>query len=332
MLIQSRGSCIQMQLTPHEEGIQTIKVQDSKELKIEEKGKEYLFSLADLSVEKTDGLYKLEIPKNDVVIEGNGYFVSSPASFFQADIIDSVDLSTLDSLDNTNYILASTPVVKGEGGWLSSELVFDVKDLKIESGKLFFTLDSPELTNYGNEINMEYLEIEVGNKGLLSDSVKNEDKKGEEVKKGFFGKAKEKISSIFRGGLSSFIKFIDDKLLKYVVKKDNKKINNTNTPTSSARPSNPPTPIQIKTSVKILNGGAEEGEAGKLGDKLRSVGFTNITAENADNKDYQGARITYNLANRANAEKIITLLKNDYSNVSENAGATEEITIILGKK
>ena len=69
-----------------------------------------------------------------------------------------------------------------------------------------------------------------------------------------------------------------------------------------------------------------------MGDKIKALGFTNVAVDNADNKDYKDAKITFSNDNKTEAEKIIEVLKKDYKKVSERTSKDKEITVILGKK
>lgn len=347
-------------LTWHQQGIQSLTLNDKENLVVGELGKEYQFDLESLSGNEKSQLYKLNTQKNDLIIKGNGYFSFNESSYFSLGIANSINLVDLDNLDSVDYILTSYQPARREGEWYIAETIIDASDIQIDGNKLYFSLEVPNIDKYGGELEIESLEIEVKSKGALSDLAdkhESESESGEKV--GFLASAKDKIAgifkkdkdtsqesqtdkkeNIFKRAYVSFKKFIDDKLLKYVLKKDSDKegsdkkdddvivIESKNTPV----PSPTPTPAKYDISVKIQNGGAEEGAAGEIADELKKLGFTKVSAENADNKDYVDAQISFSSKNKNEAEKIIEVLKREYKKVSEKTGDDKEIVVILGKK
>ncbi len=108
------------------------------------------------------------------------------------------------------------------------------------------------------------------------------------------------------------------------------------TPTPSAKPTPTPTTVKqaINILVKVLNGGAEKGVAGKFADTLKAAGFTNATTGNADKTTYSNAIVQYRNSDKSIVDKIVELLKNDYKTIDrkEISTASAEIIVILGKK
>lgn len=87
-----------------------------------------------------------------------------------------------------------------------------------------------------------------------------------------------------------------------------------------------------EVEVDILNGGAPAGTAGQVADQLIQSGFTQTTAANADNFDYQGITIRHKGGFSSTASEIKDILSGDYSNISleENNAISSDIQIILG--
>lgn len=326
--------------TLHDIGFQTIKLDNTFDLKIEQRDKKYLFDLMDLT-KNSDGnkLYKLVSPKNDLVIHGDGYFSFDEKAFFLPEIIKGVNLSGLSNIDDFSFILASYQQPKKEGDWLVAEATFNLQDLNVEGDKLYFSLEIPQIAKYGGELEIDYLDISMGDKKAIEKKeITKTVEKNSLIDKGWawlvekFNQVKPWVSNTWQ------------KFFKKTPKTDNTDnkgvvtITNTSlspSPIPSPKPSPSPSPIQkITNFIRILNGGAGEGQAGVLAKVLLEIGFTNVTAETADKTDYKNAIIKY----RQEDEKIVAileeLLKKDYKTVDKQKIATSsaEIVVIIGAK
>lgn len=91
-------------------------------------------------------------------------------------------------------------------------------------------------------------------------------------------------------------------------------------------------PLIDKTSIKIqiLNGSGVEGQAGKIGEILKRIGFSNVTTANTDNLG-QKTTITYSKLIPKNLLTDITdAIKNDFpSPVLQEATKSTEFDIII---
>jgi flagellar basal body-associated protein FliL len=85
-------------------------------------------------------------------------------------------------------------------------------------------------------------------------------------------------------------------------------------------------------SLSVLNGGAPSGTAGQVANALIQSGFTEATAENADNFDYQGITIYYQSDYSSAAVEIKNILSEDYSNINleESSDIPTNIQVLLG--
>lgn len=92
-----------------------------------------------------------------------------------------------------------------------------------------------------------------------------------------------------------------------------------------------------KLVVKVLNGGAAPGSAGKVAQILKTAGFKLTTA--GDSKgDYTGVTVYYQSANKADAEVVkVALIKTHPQTMTQAADATKvetgkaPVVVILGK-
>lgn len=354
--------------TPHTVGIQTIKLDSKYDLRIEKEGNEFAFDLnnpesknATPASGNVSTLHKLEIPKNDLSISGDGYFAFSKESFFDPEPIKTIDLSQVTDLDKIDYIIANYQPVKKDGEWYVAQAYFDSTDIKVDGDKLYFSLESPELNNYGGEIVIDSLEVTVKKPGWFSGVAGQ--KAGETVNTLQKNEGKPNIFTKFRNGAVSTknkivivlentwqkIKgFVIGIFKKPAIKKEtttpsptpSKTTAPTKTPTTTPTLKSSPTPTAtsstttITSLVRVLNGGAEVGAAASVSATLKSNGFTNVQAENADKSDYKGVTINYRKDDIKTAEKIESLLKKDYGAVTKTvvSTSTAEIVAILGKK
>ena len=165
-------------LTSHTRSLQTLKIDNQYDIKIEKVKETYSLDLKSLTGEKEEGhLCQLNSPKSDLRISGNGYFAFSQDSFFDPEIIKTIDLAELDDLENIDYVLAAYSKPKEDNNWLTAEVFFDLENIKTDDDKLYFSLEVPDLNNYGGELEIDYLEIEINSGGFLA-------KKGAEEVKG----------------------------------------------------------------------------------------------------------------------------------------------------
>lgn len=349
--------------TWHPEGLQTVKLNNSKELKIAELNKKYSFDLKSLTDKKdAEVLSQLEYPKNDVINEAEGYYAFSKDSYFNPNVIRTaiVRLSSLENLDNIDYVLTGYQKAKTDGDWLIAETTFDPKDIKISGDKLYFSLEMPDLSKYGGELEIDYLEIEAKSKGFLSKTSIKEtgDSKtnlsqDETKKPTIFTKFNigvktmtNSIARTFKNTWGKIYGFFARIFNNPDVKKETKTPSPSPTsisiktiaPTASLKPSPTPTATSSAATVtlliRVLNGGAEGGAATGVAATLKNNGFTNVQAENADKSDYKGVTINYRKDDIKIAEKIELLLKKDYDTITKTpiTASTAEIVVILGMK
>lgn len=336
--------------TVHPVGIQAIKLDNERELNITEMNKKYTFDLNEKSERE---IHRLIIPKNDLIITGDGYFAFSEDSFFNPEPIKTVPLMSLDSLNNADYAIARYTSVKRDGEWKVTSIYFDPKDIKVDGDKLYFSLESPGLSKSGGEYLIDNLEVTVKKPGFFDKiSGDNSDTNGEK-KQNIITRTWERVKDWGRGvkdGIGGFFRNIWTKATGWIPKRTkgepspspelNKEIVVVN---SSPKPSPTPTPSPSpKPSVKtislpiiILNGGAEKGTAASMSATLKERGFSNVSTGNADKYDYEQATIKYREEDLKIAEQLAEILKSEqYNSVTKTAIATTvaEIRVIIGKK
>jgi len=314
-------------LTYHITSFQTIKLNDKFNLEINKDSQKLPFDLEILTKDEKNGqLYKLESPKNDLIISAEGYFSFSKEAFFNPEGIRAVNLENLENLDEINYILSSYKKAKEEDGWLKSEVFFSYKDIRVEGGKLFFSLEIPGIAVSGGQLEIDNLEITVGNDNVLK-------KEADQEKIPEKGRVFQKIGDYLTSSFSRLKTWLSSKKKDEIITIDNLKPSLTPSPISSPSPSVLPKE-KISLLIKILNGGAGKGEATVVAKVLEAAGFTNVLADNADNTDYKDATIRYRQEEEIIANKLEEVLKKDYQKINKQKIATTsaEIIIIIGAK
>jgi len=325
-------------MTVHDGGLQTVKLDGQYDLKIEQIDKRYSFDLAELTGSKAGGkIYKLEAPKNDLMIGGNGYFSFSKEAFFLPEIVKTEKLNDLENLDKVDYILTGYKLPKKEGDWFTAEAYFDLKDIKVDNDTVYFSLEVPQIAKYGGELEIDYLDINVGTKEALVKTEKITDSQVE--KQNILQKSKTWVATKF-SQLKNWLSNSWQNLFKktpatIVITKPSPTL--MPSPTTPPAPSTSPSPSpqeKISLLVRILNGGAGKGAAGVLAKALDSAGFTNVVADTADKTDYKNATIIYRKEDLAIMAKLNDLLRKDYKEVTRTEVATTsaEIVVIIGEK
>lgn len=322
--------------TMHEVGLQTIKLDNERELAITETNKMYTF---DLNKDSSKELHRLISPKNDLIMVAEGYFALREEAFFNPEPIKTVPLMSLDSLNNADYAIARYTPVKRDGEWKVASIYFEPKDIKVEGDKLYFSLESPGLSKSGGEYLIDNLEVTVKKPGFFE--FKSDDKSDTqgEQKQNIFARAWESVSGFFQNIWSKVTGWIP-KRTKGEPSPSPSPVTSPSpkpSPTQSSSPSPSPKPSVKTTSLPIiiLNGGAEKGTAASMSATLKERGFSNVSTGNADNYNYEQATIKYRQEDLSIADKLAEILKSEqYSSVTKTAIATTtaEIRIIIGKK
>ncbi|MDP2683956.1 MAG: hypothetical protein Q8P20_02760 [bacterium] len=140
--------------TSHENSFQVLRI-GNENLKIEEK---HLMHRIDLDEDITP----IVSPKNDIYIEGNGYFVFNKDQFFDANYNSIKNIDSVENIDDYNYIIAELPEVKKDGEWLVADAEIEVPYLYITEGKdkiAKFIIDLPGLPENNRELLIHELSI-----------------------------------------------------------------------------------------------------------------------------------------------------------------------------
>jgi hypothetical protein len=302
---------------------QIAKLDDKTNLDISKPERPYKFDLKSMEINKDQEIHKLTINKNLLTINGDGYFAFSEDSFFDPKSIKTVDLSTVSDIDKIDYIIANYQPVKREGDWKVAQAYFDPKDIKIDGNKLYFSLESPELSSYGGEIIIDNLEVTVKKPGWIKAVSPTPQITEEKKAPNFF----QKIINFFKNIFS---------------KKENvpKPTDDNLSPTTEPSPTSEPTPtprFQDLIKITVLNGGAGKGSAGKFASVLKNNGFADSVASNAAVFDYKNAVMKYQKTDSQPFKEAVAevkkLLMQDYNFVTEERTEKEpmKITVILGE-
>ncbi len=149
--------------TPHDAGLQQITINGY--------GFVNIIDITEINTDFTIGLdkgvYRMTIPRQDIVIESSNYLSFTPESFFLPKLCEvrelKYDLSW--NLDNVDYIVINTenyvpPTI--DDGWLITQSSWDTESLFIEDNKLNFCFNTPHLeSETGKSIPLDWIEITV---------------------------------------------------------------------------------------------------------------------------------------------------------------------------
>ncbi|MFH1667657.1 MAG: hypothetical protein ABH884_01365 [Candidatus Komeilibacteria bacterium] len=122
--------------TSHRAGLQSIVVND-QQIAIEQLHQYY--TITDFAAQKT-----IDIPQNDILVEGNGLFAFSKAMYFDP---QSVKKEVIYSEDNYDYFIAKYQKPQQEDGQLVSKVSWPLAGAQIERGQLRFIISAPGVRN-----------------------------------------------------------------------------------------------------------------------------------------------------------------------------------------
>ena len=104
-----------------------------------------------------------------------------------------------------------------------------------------------------------------------------------------------------------------------------------NRPTLTPVPSKSPEPIKrTDVSIEIQNGTGITGEAKLLSDKLKALGYSEITAGNADKTDYTETVVTFSKSvSQSVQDELKKELESFYKEVSVKTSSTQSKDVII---
>ena len=140
----------------HKSALQTIAV-DKKPLVLKEVNKEYEFKR-----NKTQtGILSIAVPKSDVYLSSDGFFVFNSRQFFNPDLGAVLNLGT-DVPENINYVITQYPKLTDHGnGWLKAEAEFSGKELyRDDKGQYNFILQIPGLPENKRILKLSKMKVE----------------------------------------------------------------------------------------------------------------------------------------------------------------------------
>jgi len=142
--------------TSHKGALQTITV-DKKPLILKEVNKEYEFKRNKTQI----GILQVAIPKSDVYLSTDGFFVFDSRQFFNPDLGAVLNLGA-DVPDNINYVITQYPKLTDLGnGWLKAEAEFSRKELyRDDKGQYSFILQIPGLPENKRFLKLRKIEAE----------------------------------------------------------------------------------------------------------------------------------------------------------------------------
>ena len=142
--------------TSHKGALQTITV-DKKPLILKEVNKEYEFKRNKTQI----GILQVAIPKSDVYLSTDGFFVFDRRQFFNPDLGAVLNLGA-DVPANINYVVAQYPkLTELSNGWLKAEAEFSGQELyRDDKGQYSFILQVPGLPENKRILKLRKIEVE----------------------------------------------------------------------------------------------------------------------------------------------------------------------------
>lgn len=333
--------------TAHLAGLQTLKINGNKDFEIAKKGEVYNIDLinatqnqkqASKSANLNQTLSEIDIPKNDLGIKGDGYFTFDKNSFFNTEPLNSIDLTGLTDTGSIDYVIARYQKVQKDGDWNVAQVYFDPKDINVDGNKLYFSLESPGLSQSQGEIAIGSLEVTVNKPGWF-----NNPSNGGAGEQEIISNTLAPIATVTKeseGFLTKIINFFKNLWpFKSVISNQQPVISKTPKATNSPTPTPIPIPTPILTLkdtviVTIQNGGGAIGIATKYSDLFKKAGFKNVQAENVSLASKE-ATISVNKDEKTELESTVTeietIISPDYGIVNRIITADKNnIIVILG--
>ncbi|KKT75307.1 MAG: hypothetical protein UW69_C0017G0018 [Microgenomates group bacterium GW2011_GWA2_44_7] len=326
--------------TPHGTALQTITVNGAPAITLDKVGKGFVFEVSSLPLKiATGSAYSLEAPKGDISFTTKEYLAFSEKALFNPDPFSNIPL-TADNLKSTDYILSSYKPAGRDGQWMKAEISINPQLINIENnGRVYFSLEIPDLAKNGGELEIDSLEVQVKSLGLLEPKEENSRVQTTASSKGLVAWVSQPVQAI-RGFFSS----IGNKFSR----KPAPRSSSTPSPQNKRNPTptNIPSPSPVASvaaspfvpssnvEVRVLNAGAPVGTASKFAEVLKISGFPKTVAANLDSDSYKNVTVRYKSASRVDVDRIIKLLGDEYGPATrdENATGGAQITVILGSK
>jgi len=316
--------------TDHAQGLQTLKISGGKSLEIAKVGTNYRINLNENISQKqatkaaslNQKLTQIDIPKNDLSIKGDGVFTFDKNSYFNPNPLNSTDISGITDTGSIDYVIARYQKVKKDGDWNIAQVYFDPKDINIDGDKLYFSLESPGLSQAGGEIAISSLEVTVNKPGWFNSANNNSINNPTSITT-----ATKKSAGL----LDRIVNFFKS-LWPFGKGEQNKQ-----TPASKTSSLPTPTPtLKERLQITVQNGGGALGIATKYADLIKQEGFKNVTSGNSSNLDYKNATISFNKDQGKELDSIISKIEatinQDYKIVKRITTANKDnINIILGE-
>ncbi|EKD58107.1 MAG: hypothetical protein ACD_57C00028G0001, partial [uncultured bacterium] len=189
--------------TPHGTALQTITVNGAPAITLDKVGKGFVFEVSSLPLKiATGSAYSLEAPKGDISFTTKEYLAFSEKALFNPDPFSNIPL-TADNLKSTDYILSSYKPAGRDGQWMKAEISINPQLINIENnGRVYFSLEIPDLAKNGGELEIDSLEVQVKSLGLLEPKEENSRVQTTASSKGLVAWVSQPVQAI-RGFFSS---------------------------------------------------------------------------------------------------------------------------------
>jgi hypothetical protein len=147
-------------ITYHNEGLQTINVTSgnyTKSLNIATIGNWHYIDLP-----SSNELYKIEVPKGDILIDSDNYFSFSKDSYFTPQAVkilplqESIDWLKINKVD---YVIVPNSQESKDSNWTVASAEYNLSDAYIANDTLNFAISAPHLNKYNYSIPVDWIKI-----------------------------------------------------------------------------------------------------------------------------------------------------------------------------
>lgn len=149
-------------MTYHTEGFQPVNITGgnyTRSLNIAA-ASEWLY----IDLPASNELYKIEIPKGDILTKANGYFSYSNDSYFDPQAVKTLALqNSIEWLkkNKVDYIIIPVPATAKDGNWTIASTEFNLSDAYIENNAFNFVISASHLSKYNYSIPVDWIKISM---------------------------------------------------------------------------------------------------------------------------------------------------------------------------
>jgi hypothetical protein len=147
-------------MTYHNEGLQTLNITNgnyTKSLNVTTVNNWHYIDLP-----PRNGLYKIEVPKGNILIDSDSYFSFSKDSYFTPQTVKILPLQeSMDwlKINKVGYVIIPNSHGSKDSNWTVASAEYDLSDAYIDNNTLNFAISAPHLNKYNYSIPVDWIKI-----------------------------------------------------------------------------------------------------------------------------------------------------------------------------